>query len=113
MKNFVIELSEVIITNIKSIEFSEWGAMLLHQEVIAVIELLEKEAFHIDSTVRPDFGKLLWYLKIITMDQPGDIRRYAISLEDAPFLDEATVRDIMSLRADFSRDIISKVKIGR
>ena len=60
----------------ESAKFSEWGAMLLWQEVINFIEVLEQEATDVDTSVRAyGFSKLLWSLKILTLDQPADIRR--------------------------------------
>jgi hypothetical protein len=50
-------------------EFSEWGSMLLHQEVIGSVDCIEQEAASVDVTVRPWFAKLLWALKILTLDQ--------------------------------------------
>jgi len=43
--------------------------MLLHQEVIGSVDCLEQEAASVDVTVRPWFAKLLWALKILTLDQ--------------------------------------------
>ena len=62
-------------------EFSEWGSMLLYKEVIGTVDCLEHEADSVDITVRPWFAKLLWALKILTLDQVTH-RRLALFLYD-------------------------------
>ena len=100
----------------ESAKFSEWGAMLLWQEVINFIEVLEQEATDVDTSVRAyGFSKLLWSLKILTLDQPADVRRYMLpTTEDVDeYLDDDAIRLIMSKRVEFSKDAVAKVKIGR
>ena len=100
----------------ESAKFSEWGAMLLWQEVINFIEVLEQEATDVDTSVRTyGFSKLLWSLKILTLDQPADVRRYMLpTAEEAEeYLDDDAIRLIMSKRIEFSKDAVAKVKIGR
>ena len=95
---------------------SEWGAMLLWQEVINFIEVLEEEATDVDTSVRVyGFSKLIWSLKILTLDQPADVRRYMLpTAEEAEeYLDDDDIRLIMSKRVEFSKDAVAKVKIGR
>lgn len=93
--------------------FSEWGAMLLDQEVLGVVELLEQEAIEADISVRNSFLKLLWCMKVLTLDQPADVRRYTLPSDEESYLDDPMIRSIMSKRVEFSKDAVAKVKIGR
>lgn len=60
------------------------------------------------ALVKDIFSPLSLAMKILTLDAPGDIRRYAIP---AGSLDEDTVRRILSRRIDFSKEAITKVRI--
>ena len=62
-------IGETIISLILKANFTEWGSMLLHQEVIGTVDCVEQEAASVDTTVRPWFAKLLWALKVLTLDQ--------------------------------------------
>lgn len=55
------------------------------------------------------FGQLSWFGTLVTMDQPGYVRRYNVPSD---IFDEATVRVIMARRVDFSLEAIEKVKIN-
>ena len=61
------------------------------------------------NTVKSTFVSLNLALKILTLDAPGDIRRYSISAET---LSEESVRKILYRRIDFSKDAVLKVKLN-
>eukprot|EP01041_Mallomonas_annulata_P003569 gene3569-7096_t len=98
-----------ILEAILSLSFSEWGAMLVNEEVLCIVDLLEQSVDSILEGVRLAFAPLLLALKILTLDQPGDIRRYTIPRNT---LDEDIIRKIMSCRTDFSVEAIAKVKLN-
>ncbi len=77
--------------------FSEWGALLFYQEVMAIVEVFElaDEKVHsqqqgqgqaqasqrvggTDGGIRSKFYPLLWAVKLLTLDKPGDVSRYRI-----------------------------------
>ena len=60
-------------------------------------------------TVKATFDALNLALKILTLDAPGDIRRYNI---DQAVLNEALVRAILGRRMDFSKEAIKNVKLS-
>jgi hypothetical protein len=117
--------------------FSEWGALLLYQEVtlrtlartccvsvkivwtcstsqvISVTEYAEALVDHLDpeniQTVKATFASLSLALKLLTLDAPADIRRYALN---KALLSEEQVRAVLSRRAEFSADAVAKVKLN-
>lgn len=89
-------------------DFSEWGAMLLQQEVLTIMRGFEEALLDSDVSVRPLFSSLLWCTTLLVLDQPADVRRYRIP---AAALDETAARAVMARRVDFSREAVGKVKI--
>ena len=74
------------------------------------------------TSVKDAFLPLTWALKVLTLDQPADIKKYVIPLgvtesgsEENIFsvglLSENKIRKIMGRRVDFSKDAVLKVKI--
>lgn len=59
-------------------------------------------------TVKATFDALNLALKILTLDAPGDIRRYSI---DSAVLNEQLVRAILARRIDFSKEAVKNVKL--
>ena len=80
-------------------KFSEWGALLFYQEVMATVEVFElaDEKVHsheqgqgqgpqsqhrverdVRGGIRSKFYPLLWAVKLLTLDKPGDVSRYHI-----------------------------------
>jgi hypothetical protein len=82
-------------------------------QVLSMANYTEQLIDHMDpvhiASVKNAFVPLILALKILTLDAPGDIRRYNIQ---ATVFDEATVRKILSRRSDFSKDAVSKVKLN-
>ena len=130
---------------------SEWGALLLHGEVMAITKLFHEatdnhHAGTSDTTtpssssadyqgggsantiphetrpnttslsprvrVRNAFASLTWAMKLLTLDQPADIRRYVIPRQLQPPLTEERVRTLLGCRSDFSKDAVLRVKIN-
>ena len=77
-------------------------------QVLLVCQYIEDVALEYDIEVRSSFSRLLWAMKLLTLDSPGDIKGYQIPLD---LFVEEDVRCIMSQRIDFSREAVSKVKI--
>ena len=73
-------------------------------------------------SVKEAFAPLTWAFKILTLDQPADVRRYVIpmsvtgaGLSDCAspgLLTESKIRKIMASRTDFHRDAVQNVKIS-
>lgn len=75
-------------------------------------------------SVKEAFAPLTWAFKILTLDQPADVRRYVIpmsvtgaGLSDCAtpspgLLTESKIRKIMACRTDFHRDAVQNVKIS-
>ena len=57
------------------------------------------------STVKATFVPLNLALKVLTLDAPGDIRRYTIN---KTALSEEQVRSVLSRRLDFSKEAVAK-----
>lgn len=123
--------------------FSEWGALLLHQEVLSMIRIFDDACDDSNSIIiavasttslssvpsvgsavsaKEVFSPLSWGLKVLTLDQPVDIKKYSIpqrvSDKDSQgdvctpgLLSEYKIRKIMCNRVDFSKDAAMKVKI--
>jgi hypothetical protein len=74
---------------------------------------MEELVDHLDnehvSTVKQTFAALNLALKLLTLDAPGDIRRYAL---DRRLLSEEQVRAVLGRRVDFSADAVAKVKLS-
>lgn len=89
--------------------FSEWGALLFNNEVLAVIEVFELadercqaalssagdagasgktgSSFSTTRHVRNLFNPLLWALKLLTLDKPSDVTRYRLPADTFAMLD--------------------------
>ena len=85
---------------------------LLLVQVIAMEAYLEELVDHLDPahihTVKQCFVPLNLALKILTLDAPGDIRRYALS---RAVLGEEQVRRVLGRRVDFSVEAVARVKL--
>ena len=81
--------------------------------MIALTLYMEKLIDHMDPvhirTVKAAFDPLNLALKILTLDAPGDIRRYNIS---SAVLSEEKVRSILGRRVDFSKEAVKNVKLN-
>ncbi|KAJ1406165.1 hypothetical protein B484DRAFT_483298 [Ochromonadaceae sp. CCMP2298] len=103
--------SQLLTSLILDARFSEWGALLLHSEVLSASAYLSSLLDHLDpsliSAVAASLDKLHYALKILTLDAPGDIRRYTIP----DFFTEVEVRNIMARRVDFSKEAVRNVRI--
>ena len=73
-------------------------------------------------SIKDAFSPIMWALKVLTLDQPADIRKYVIPLGvidsssegdtcSSGFLSETKIRNIMGRRVDFLKDAVLKVKI--
>ena len=78
-----------------------------------MINLFEEALqYSVAYKVRNRFTRLLWVLKLLTLDQPGDIRRIQLSTEIFPVgQDDSVIREVLARRVDFSVEGISKAKI--
>ena len=107
------QLKTTIISIIKdkilSSSYSEWGALLLHEEVLCMINVFDEIDDNDDSNNRIIFDPLIWILKILTIDQPADLLRYRIP---STYIDDTLARQIMASRTDLSKDAIARVKIN-
>ena len=104
----------ITIDNIKqkilSPPFSEWGSLLLHEEVMMMIKVFDEvDDNDDDSSNRYIFDELIWMLKILSIDQPADLTRYKIP---KAYMDDNLTRKIMSSRVDLSKDAIARIKIN-
>ena len=70
---------------------------------------------------RPCFLQLIWAMKILTLDQPADLRRCQVPFKKANLISvkgetldssAALVKCILSRRLDFSREAIFRMKIN-
>ena len=111
VKEFAYLLTETIISHVvmrKS--FSEWGALLLQEEVSAAIHVFEEDNCDTDDiSVQVMFEKLKWTTKILSIIQPVDIQRYQIPYSCA---DEERVRGIMGRRVDLLKAAVENVKLS-
>ena len=117
--------------------FSEWGALLLQGEVAAVARSFDEAADIAADAAAPAasatatattaattaassrvrikaaFAALVWATKLLALDQPADIRRYAMPTTGLdPPLTEERVRALLARRVEFSRDAVQRVKIN-
>lgn len=89
----------------KCVCFSEWGALLLEEEIHSIIELLEDATIDVadfdngvgespaegeqavDNNKKENiallFHRLVWCMKLMTLDQVIDIKRYRLPLSSA------------------------------
>jgi hypothetical protein len=121
---------------------NEWGALLLYDQVTALVNLLEDSALAlVDESIKHCLGPLLWAMKVLTLDRPGDVKRSGLLPASVSGggggggvssgggssrwlwpkrwpgdrgWDRVCERDVKRLlrrRADFSRDAIAKLKL--
>jgi hypothetical protein len=100
-------LNTLLVSWILETQFTEWGALLLHEELLTLIRIFDVACE--DSSANVLFEKALWAVKIITIDQPADIMRYHVP---SSFFNESDVRSLMSRRTDLSKDAVAKVKLN-
>ena len=71
-------------------------------------------------SVKQAFAPLTWGLKILTLDEPADIKKYVIpadvmcdknEIDNVGYLTELKIRKIMGRRIDFHKDASQNVKI--
>lgn len=150
--------------------FNEWGALLLHEEILdyqktceqffliyqssdnnnkeecdnnyedeeGFLSMRHRNHFYIKQS-KVSFSKLMKIMKILTLDAPGDIRRYHYllakpstqsstssldafmatstvnekeNMSDGLLLSEEELRFYLSRRSDFSKDAIQRVKLS-
>lgn len=115
---FLIELSRLLVQRlmeqfIMTAHFSEWGALLLHQEVLSASSYLESLVDSVDARAVPALkdvlAPLLYAVKVLTLDAPSDIRRYRFP---ASVFSEEQVRKLMQRRVEFSKEAVAKVRIN-
>jgi hypothetical protein len=80
--------------------------------VISIIKLFDKllegsSIYQVDKI----FKKLQWLIKILSLDYPGEIRRYSFPIEVFRHEDEDLLRKVMHQRVDFDADAIKIAKI--
>jgi hypothetical protein len=111
-------------------KFNEWGAMLFHEEINAIIKIFENSSVDIvnetnnnisntsnsntnvnnssSSSLRLTFAKLIWISKILSLDQPIDIKRYNLP---SSYLSDEETRNVLRKRVDFSTEAIDKIRL--
>lgn len=102
-------VGDSLLEELLKVRFSEWGAMLMQEEVQQMIQLLENAVNTSADCIRSSFTSLLLALQLLTLDQPADILRYNIPIG---VLDDDRIRAVMSRRIDFSLEAVSKVKFS-
>ncbi len=82
-------------------------------QVISLSAYMEQLIDHLDPvhirTVKATFDTMKLALNILTLDAPGDIRRYCINSAQ---LSEEQVRAILGRRIDFSQEAVRNVKLN-
>lgn len=80
--------------------------------MISLTQYVEALVDHLDEahiqTVKQTFASLNLALKILTLDAPGDIRRYTLS---KALLTEERVRAVLGRRVDFPAEAVARVKL--
>lgn len=103
-------ISETFLATILSdCTFTEWGALLLHEEALGMVRVVEEAAEHTQRNTKDSFAPLVWALKLLSLNQLADIRHYTIPAIAA--MDDETARALLRKRVDFSPDAVSKLKI--
>lgn len=135
-------LNTHLLESLTRISFSEWGALLLNQEVLSIVRTFDDacdesyfkssigskksqssvQNYPVLCSIKEAFAPLTWALKILTLDQPADVKRYIIpmsvtgaGLSDSAspgLLTESKIRRIMANRTEFHRDAVQNVKIS-
>jgi hypothetical protein len=115
---------------------NEWGALLLYDQLTALVALVEDSALAlVDETVKHLFEPLLWALRVLTLDRPGDVKRSGLlpsgTSGGTVLGDDSSLRShrgggggwsgicspegvkrVLRRRADFSREAIDKLKLS-
>lgn len=104
-RNTVQEIFEKIIL---ARMFTEWGAILLQEEILCLSQSLEFLLPEDTIEVKKIFQQIHLACRLLNLDAPGDIKRYRL---DAEVLNEQQVRMIMSRRVEFSKDAVQKVRL--
>jgi len=112
------EISDLLMNGIIGCEgeqgtnFNEWGALLLYDQVTKAIQIFEEGTMAAtDESVKSCFTPLLWALKVLTLDKPADIKRYAVPSACKDIVDATFIRKLLAKRVDFSREAISRIKL--
>lgn len=102
-------LGERFLAHIRSASFTEWGALLLHEEALAAARVLEECAEGTEGrSVRAPLLPLLWSLKLLSVNQLADLRHYTVP---AGVLDEASARSVLGRRVDFSAEAVGRCRL--
>lgn len=102
-------LCDHILERVLRQDFTEWGALLLYEEVQVFLHFLEGLAKSEDvAQIKRQCQRLVLACKIMTLDAPADIRRYNL---DKSMFSEQEVRHLLGRRIEFNKDAVSKVKI--
>ena len=109
LKCFGMLCSEEIVVQMQKLRFNEWGAMLLHQDVHAALQVLETAAAELDEGMSVALSKVRWALKIITLDAPADIKRYKVPVD---VISQDCVKSLMTTRSDFSKDAVQNINLN-
>jgi hypothetical protein len=89
--------------------FSEWGALLLHEEALGMVRVLEEASEPAQRSTKDAFAPLLWALKLLSVNQLADLRHYSVPTEAR--LDDSKAREILKRRVDFLPSEVASVKI--
>jgi len=89
--------------------FSEWGALLLHEEALGMVRVLEEASEPTQRSTKDAFAPLLWALKLLSVNQLADLRHYSVPAEAR--LDDGKAREILKRRVDFLPSEVASVKI--
>ena len=91
-------------------KFTEWGALLLQEEINAFIRVYGEICEDLSTiSIHAMFEKINWILKILSIDSPADMKRYNLPSQA---LTDDIVRNIMTRRCDLSKDAIGKIKLN-
>lgn len=61
------------------------------------------------NTPRMQFSALISVLKVLTLDQPSDVKRYLPGLTD--MISVGVIRKVLDCRIDFSKDAVIRIKL--
>lgn len=115
----------------EGVNLNEWGALLLYDQLTALINLIEESALSlVDESIKYCFQSLTLALKIFTLDRPADVKRGGLlppeSDEQAKGrwksrypgdhgwyrIRHSDVKRFLRRRIDFSKDVIGKLRLG-
>lgn len=109
LARLIHHITELLLAHILLLAFSEFGAMVFQQQVFALVDCFDALTLDGELSVRPHCAKLHWIAKLLALDAPADIKRYAVPRE--LFVEETQVRAILARRIDFSKEAVARVKI--